>query len=367
MSRQSTWTPPRRTAPIRYNSLPFDRPLMLAPLEGVSHSTFREMIAEHGGLGIVCTEFVRITSNPVSEKQMARQVVKAPGLPLSVQVMGTDVDRMQDAARLVAAAGADVVDINLGCPAPRVVKKGAGSAMLKNPELLFEVLSAMREEVGGVLSAKIRAGFDEADSVVRNARTLEAAGADYIVVHPRRRCDFYKGVSDWRIVRTLKESLEIPVVGNGDVWYAEDALRMMRETGCDGVMIGRPALRNPWIFQQIAALMDDDEPVRPTGRDVVDWMNDVAVRYEEAFPELKHGPIGKMKELLTYLGRAVPDDMEFRRTVLRKQSIPEVLEYCEEKLGWRSAEEMDLLASPLHGLEKSGSADPEVLADGNAA
>lgn len=332
---------------------------MLAPLEGVSHPTFRDMIAEIGGVGIVCTEFVRITSNPVSAKQMEEQVIKAPGVPLSVQVMGTDVEHMSDAARLVAQAGADVVDINLGCPSPRVVRKGAGSAMLKNPELLFDVLSGMRSEVSGLLSAKIRAGFDEADSVVMNAKTVEAAGADYIVVHPRRRCDFYQGVSDWRIVKRLKEELSIPVIGNGDVWYASDALRMMAETGCDGVMIGRPALRNPWIFQQIAALMDDKPPAAPTGEDVCAWLRDVSERYVVAFPHLKYGPIGKMKELLTYLGRAVPDGGDFRRTVLRLQTIDEILVYCEEQLAWRSADELDMAASPVAPLEQSGSAEDQ--------
>lgn len=347
---------PARSVPLRYERLPWAHPTMLAPLEGVSHPTFRAMIAEQGGVGIVCTEFVRIGTNAISVDAIASQVVKAPGVPLSVQVMGTHAENMAEAAAVVASAGADVVDINLGCPSPRVVRKGAGSAMLKNPELLFDVLSAMREEVPGMLSAKIRAGFDEAESVLRVAKTVEAAGVDYIVVHPRRRCDFYEGIADWRIVRTLAEELDIPVVGNGDCWYAADVERMRLETGCDAVMMGRPALRNPWIFQQAADLKAGRTPFEPTGKDLFEWLLKVRTRYEDELQTLKRGPIGKMKELLTYLGRAVRDEGNFRKTVLRKQTIDEIIRYAEQTLVPLGAEALDLAATPVDPIEQSGSA-----------
>src|SRR5262245_49118264 len=225
-----------------------------APMEGVTHPILRQLMAERGGIGVVCTEFVRITSGPLSLRTLRRHIVRPPRGLLSVQVMGNHIEHMADAAAIVSDLGADVVDINLGCPAPRVVRKGVGSAMLKDPKLLFEVISAMRRSVPGVLSAKIRAGFDDASVVLTNAKTLEDAGVDYLVVHPRRRCDFYEGVADWRTIKLLKDNLQIPVVGNGDVWSAEAALRMRAQTGCDAVMIGRGALRNPWIFEQIADL-----------------------------------------------------------------------------------------------------------------
>lgn len=329
---------------------------MLAPLEGVSHPLFRAMIAEKGGVGIVCTEFVRIGTNPVHAKSMAKHVVKAPGMPLSVQVMGTHIETMADAAGLVADAGADVVDINLGCPSPRVVRKGAGSAMLKDPELLHGVLSGMRARVPGILSAKIRAGFDEAQSVVDIAKTVQAAGADFIIVHPRRRCDFYQGVADWRIVATLKRELDIPVVGNGDVWYAADIQRMRDETGCDAVMLGRPALRNPWIFQQAAALAAGETPFSPTGQDVVDWLVDVHTRYCDEFDHLPRGPIGKMKEMLTYIGRAVRDDNVFRTAVLRINGLDEIMDYIVTTLSPLTSTDLDLDAVPTNPLERSGEA-----------
>ena len=245
---------------------------MLAPMEGVTHPELRTIFAELGGVGVVCTEFVRISSSPVTRKNLLKEVIKSPGVPLSVQVMGNDPAKMAEAAGWVAEAGADAIDINLGCPAPRAVRGGVGSAMLSNPKLLFEVLVAMRAAVPGVLSAKIRAGFDTKDHVLEIGQLVEAAGADYIVVHPRRRIDFFEGVADWRPIALLKDKLRIPVVGNGDCWYATDALRMESETGCDGVMIGRPALRNPWIFAQIEALRAGRPPFRPSGRDLFEHL-----------------------------------------------------------------------------------------------
>lgn len=327
-------------------------------MEGVSHPTFRDLVAARGGVGVVCTEFVRITGTPVSLRFMEQQVRKSPGVPLSVQVMGTHVEHMAEAAEMIAQAGADIVDINLGCPAPRVVKKGAGSAMLKDPELLFEVLSSMRERVPGVLSAKIRAGFDDASNVVRIAQTVQRAGADFIAVHPRRRADFYDGVSDWRIIKLLKESLDIPVVGNGDVWYAGDASRMMEETGCDAVMIGRPALRNPWIFEQIQALAEG-RPVRhPSGRDVAEHLQEVVTHYEIAYPKgpRRKGPVGKIKELVTYLGRAIDDGGAWRGAALRCRELEPLMACTWEALEGLPPERVDMDAAGTLGLERSGSA-----------
>ena len=238
---------------------------MIAPMEGVGHPEFRLLMAERGGLGIVCTEFVRISRAPLAPKSLRKAVIKCPGVPLSVQVMGNEVEKMAEAAEVMAHSRADVVDINLGCPAPRVVRHGVGAAMLKDPELLHRVLSAMRARGPGLLSAKIRAGFDDRTRVLEIAEAVQAAGADFLVVHPRRRADFYEGVADWRIIELLSRSLRIPVVGNGDCWYAADARRMRQETGCVAVMIGRPALRNPWIFEQIADLEAGRAPRRRSG------------------------------------------------------------------------------------------------------
>lgn len=332
-------------------------PTMFAPMEGVTNPLLRRLMAEKGGIGMLCTEFVRISASGVSAKHMRRQVVKADGVPLSVQVMGTHVDLMADAAGAIADAGADVVDINLGCPAPRVVKKGAGSAMLKDPELLYDVLLAMRARVPCLLSAKIRAGFDDASNVVHIAQTVQRAGAEFIAVHPRRRADFYRGVADWRIIRLLKQELDIPVVGNGDVWYASDALRMVEQTGCDAVMIGRPAIRNPWIFQQLAAMRAGTEPIAPTGDDVVDWLATIVDEYERGFVKRKRGPIGKIKEIVTYVGRAIDDDGTFRGAALRVAEPAQILALAHQHVAGLPPSRIDLAARPTVGLERSGNAE----------
>ena len=332
---------------------PFASATALAPMEGVTHPLFRGLIARRGGVGLLCTEFVRISRAPISGKALRRAVVKADGVPLSVQVMGNEADKMAEAAQLVAEAGADVVDINMGCPTPRVVRKGVGAAMLKNPDLLFEVLSAMRQAVPGLLSAKIRAGFDDAANVVGIAKLVQQAGADFIAVHPRRRMDFYEGVADWRIISVLKSELSIPVVGNGDVWYAADALRMQEQTGCDAVMMGRPAMRNPWIFEQVADLRRGRPPRRPAGADVVAWIDEVARLYE---PEFGRGALGKLKELVRWLGRAVADEGHYRKAALRASTTDELVQVSHQHLCSMPSSRIDLAAQPTLGFERSGGA-----------
>lgn len=324
----------------------------LAPMEGVSHPEFRHMTAERGGVSIVCTEFVRITNHAPSVRHLAKHVVPSPGARLSVQVMGNSAANLADAARIVEQAGADVVDLNVGCPAPRVVRKGVGAAMLRDPQLLFEVVSAMRASVSVPLSAKIRAGFDDAANVVGLALTLQDAGIDFLTVHPRRRCDFYSGVADWRIIRALKRELSIPVVGNGDVWYAADALRLQRETGADAVMIGRPAIRNPWIFEQLRALRLGRSPVTPTGEMFATHLEQMVQRYTLAFPHRRL--LGPMKETVRWMGRAVRDGGAFTRAALRSSSVDELLALVARAVAPLPSHALDLAAEG-GDLERSGS------------
>ncbi len=325
-------------------------------MEGITHPTLRAFMSESGGVGVVCTEFVRITKAPLGNKLLRRHVVRPPRGVLSVQVMGNELEQMAEATELVTRAGADIVDINLGCPAPNAVRKGVGSAMLKDIALLERVLCAMRERTELPLSAKIRAGFDDASRVVDVAKAVEAAGADFITVHPRRRSDFYSGVADWRIIERLQRELRIPVVGNGDVWYAADALRMQRETGCLAVMIGRPAIRNPWIFRQIEALRAGRTPVSPTGSDVVLHLREFAERCRETFGD--EGVVVQLKELVRFVGRAVPDGGTFQRSAFRELTAPGLLEVAERHLVHLAASELDLDA---HGgrLEKSGTTEAQ--------
>jgi len=322
-------------------------------MEGITHPPMRDLMAARGGVGIVCTEFVRVTSNPLGAKMLRKHVVTTPHARLSVQVMGNDIAQMADATALVTQAGADIVDINLGCPAPRVVRKGVGSAMLKDLSLLGRVLEAMRKATHLPLSAKIRAGFDDSSAVLDVARVVQESGADFITVHPRRRVDFYQGVADWRITRRLVEHLAIPVVGNGDVWYAVDALRMRAETGCSAVMIGRPALRNPWIFSQIAQLQAGATPHAPSTSDVMAYVDTMRLMWEEHFPERL--VVGMLKEQMRYLCRAVDPAHGLLRRVLLAASVHEITDLFAATLCALAPGDLDLGAQPGR-FEQSGSA-----------
>lgn len=321
-------------------------------MEGVTHPVLREMMAERGDIGIVCTEFVRVTANPLGRKILEKHVVRPSRGALSVQVMGNDLAQMAEATALVTDAGADIVDINLGCPAPRAVRKGVGSAMLKDLKLLGRVLEAMRARTHLPLSAKIRAGYDDASGVLDVARVVQESGADFIAVHPRRRVDFYQGVADWRIIGRLASELSIPVVGNGDIWYAADALRLEEETGCAAVMLGRPVLRNPWIFNQIAALRAGEEPVHPDGPAVVAHLKDLSARLQEGFPG--RGGLGMLKEQVRYIARSLPDSNAYGREALRSTTVEALLGYTEQVFSAKNAFELDLQAE-AGTIERSGS------------
>ena len=302
-------------------------------MEGVTNAAVREVLASYGPVGLLCTEFVRISGGRISRSYLRRQVEKLPGIPLSVQVMGNDPELMAEAGLVVAGAGADVVDLNLGCPTNGAARKGVGAALLKQPELLARLLTTMRRAVPGLLSAKLRAGFDTTDDALQNARLVEDSGLDYLAVHPRRRVDHYKGSADWRIILAIRRELSIPVIGNGDIWYAESALRMIEQTGCDAVMLGRPALRNPWIFRQISELVAGRPLFRPSGADLALHLRRIATGLAERADDPTQSPLGPLKEQLGYLCRSVPDGVVLQRRLQRLPTLALFLEAADEAFG----------------------------------
>lgn len=314
-------------------------------MEGVTNAAVREVLASYGPVGLVCTEFVRISGGRISRSYLARQVEKLPSVPLSVQVMGNDPELMAEAGAVVAHAGADVVDLNLGCPTGSAARKGVGAALLKQPELLSRLLRTMRRSVPGLLSAKLRAGFDTTSDAVRNALLVQDSGLDYLAVHPRRRVDHYRGSADWRIVLLIRRELSIPVVGNGDIWYAQSALRMFEETGCDAVMLGRPALRNPWIFRQLSELLAGAEPFRPSGLDLALHLRRLATAMAARSGDAD-SPLGPLKEQLGYLCRSIPGGIEVQRRLQRLPTLPLMLEAADEAFSPLPAERLDLGAPP---------------------
>ena len=327
---------------------PFAPACVLAPMEGVTNAAVREVLASYGPVGLVCTEFVRISGGRISRSYLRKQVEKLAGVPLSVQVMGNDPELMAEAGAVVARGGADVVDLNLGCPTNAAVRKGVGAALLKQPELLSRLLTTMRRSVPGLLSAKLRAGFDSTNDALRNARLVQDCGLDFLTIHPRRRVDHYSGSADWRIVSLIRSELGIPVVGNGDIWYAQSALRMFEETRCDAVMLGRPALRNPWIFRQLSELLAGREPFRPSGGDLARHLRRLATALAVRADDPSQGPLGPLKEQLNYLCRGVPDSANFQRRLQRLPTLELLLEAADEAFAALPVEALDLAASPAN-------------------
>jgi tRNA-dihydrouridine synthase B len=232
-------------------------PTILAPLAGITNLAFRRMVKDLG-CGLVCTEMISAKGLIYRSEQTQQMLASVAGeKPLSVQLFGADPDAMAEAAAMVEAAGADIIDINCGCAVKKVMKNGAGAALMKNPETVEQIIARMRRAVNIPLTIKMRSGWDgSGEESDRLAGIAEANGCDAVTIHPRTVRQRFSGSADWSVISAIKQKLSIPVIGNGDIRRPEDALRMMAETGCDAVMIGRAALGNPWIFSQIHALLE---------------------------------------------------------------------------------------------------------------
>lgn len=232
-------------------------PVILAPMAGVCDLPFR-VLAKSLGCALVVAEMVSdkglIYRNEHTYEMLA---IEESERPISIQIFGSDPICMAKAARIVEQAGADIIDINMGCPTPKIVKNGEGAALMRTPDLAYRIIAAVVEAVQIPVTVKMRKGWDDSSvNAPAIAKLAEQAGAAAVAIHGRTREQFYSGVADLEIVKQVKESVAIPVIGNGDIRCPEDAQRMMAFTGCDGVMIGRAAQGNPWVFAQINYFLD---------------------------------------------------------------------------------------------------------------
>lgn len=245
---------------LKVGSVQLDNPVVLAPMAGVCNPAFRKL-AKQLGAGMVCAEMVSdkalIQGNKKSQKMLT---ILPDEHPMSLQLVGYDKDSMVAAAEMVGETNADIIDINMGCPVLKIYKNGSGAALARDPKYAAQIVDAVVKRVNKPVTVKFRKGWDDDNvNAIEVARAVEAAGAQAVTVHGRTAAQLYSGRADWSIIRQVKEAVNIPVIGNGDVAQPEDAKRLMDETGCDGVMVGRGALGNPWIFREIAHYLASGE------------------------------------------------------------------------------------------------------------
>lgn len=251
---------------MRYGRIELKTPLVLAPMAGVTDRQFRLVLRRVGGVGLVTMEFISSEALTRGNERTVRMMHYCEEeRPLSIQIYGSVPERMAEAARVVESIGADICDINMGCPANKVLKGCAGCSLMGDLDLAREIIAACRRAISIPLTVKFRAGLhDGALNFIELGKICEGEGVDAVALHPRTAKQMYRGQADWTRIAALEQALSIPVVGNGDVTSADDALAMFEQTQCDAVMIGRASMKNPWIYRQIADRLAGREPYEPT-------------------------------------------------------------------------------------------------------
>lgn len=243
------------------SKFPHGKLLFLAPMDGITNSVYRRLASETMDLDVLCSEFIRLSGKQFSPKQIQDQIENLEKVQLSVQLMGEDPKLFAECIPYLEKQSVKIIDLNLGCPSPRVNRRSCGAAMLQDLVLMEEVVSEIREKTALLFSAKMRAGWDSTDRAVEIAQRLEKCGVDFITVHPRSRMQHYSGKANWDIIRDIKLACRIPIIGNGDIVSPKSAKEMLRQTGCDGLMIGRGILRDPFLFNKVNHYLSFNEKI----------------------------------------------------------------------------------------------------------
>lgn len=309
---------------LKIGSVELPNPVILAPMAGVSDLPFR-MLCREQGAGLVCMEMVSAKAiayhNRNTEKLMETDEREHP---VSLQLFGSEPDLMAEIAAQIEERPFDILDINMGCPVPKIVGNGEGSALMKNPKLIEEIITKVSRAVKKPLTVKFRKGFDDDHvNAVEIARIAEASGAAAVAVHGRTREQFYSGKADWEIIRQVKEAVSIPVIGNGDVDSPEKAKALLEETGCDGVMIGRAARGNPWLFRRVSEYLETGKaPEKPSKEEVKEMM----LRHARMQVEHKgdYTGIREMRKHISWYTTGLPGSAKLRGRINSVESLKEM-------------------------------------------
>ena len=314
---------------LKIGNVTLENNLILAPMAGVTDLPFRLLCKEQGA-GLICTEMISAKAIYFKNKNTETLMeIDERERPVSLQLFGSDPDLMAEIARQIEPRNFDILDINMGCPVPKVVNNGEGSALMKNPRLVHEIVSKVSKAIEKPLTIKIRKGFTEdCVNAVEIAKIAEDAGAAAIAVHGRTREQYYAGNADWDIIRKVKEAVSIPVIGNGDVDSPQKAEALVRETGCDGIMIGRAVQGNPWLFSQILHYQKTGELLPKPGMEEV---KEMILRHANMQLEYKGNYTGmrEMRKHVAWYTTGMPHSASVRRMVNEVESY----EQLEELVG----------------------------------
>jgi tRNA-dihydrouridine synthase B len=318
-----------KTTKLRIGDLDLGQGLILAPMAGITDLSFRR-IAKSFEVDLVTSEMVSsegLVRNKVSTKMLLQSHEEEK--PLAVQLFGSDPKVVAEAARIVADEGADIIDVNMGCPVPKVVRQGAGAALLQDVETVASLVDAVRQAVNIPLTVKTRSGWSKSKiNVLEVARVTEDAGADAITIHPRTAKQGFSGCADWPLIATVKQAVNIPVIGNGDVTRPEDVGKMKELTQCDGVMIGRGAMGNPWIFKQAKQLAEGQYTAGPPVHERLEVMRRHLALYEESL----HGrrSLAGFRSRIMWYTKGLRGSARLRASLSECRHLEEMIKLCED-------------------------------------
>lgn len=316
---------------MRIGNVELDNNIILAPMAGVTDLPFRLLCKEQGA-GLICTEMVSAKAISFHNKNTeALLETRQEERPVSLQLFGSDPDIISEMAAYIEERPFDILDINMGCPVPKVAGNGEGSALMQNPKLVEAIVTKTVKAIRKPVTVKIRKGFTKDQiNAVEIAKIAEASGASAVAVHGRTRDQYYAGEADWDIIRQVKEAVSIPVIGNGDVDSGQKAKRMLEQTGCDGVMVGRAVRGNPWLFREISAYLKTGEVLpRPDQEEVIQMM----LRHARMQIEYKGEYIGmrEMRKHISWYTAGYPHSAKLRSAVNEVETYEELVQLLNER------------------------------------
>ena len=317
---------------MNIRNVKIDNPYILAPMAGVTDLPFRLLCKEQGA-GLLCMEMISAKALQYKNKNTkALLAIHPKEYPVSLQLFGSDPKIISEQAKRIEELPFQILDINMGCPVPKVVKNGEGSALMKNPKLVYEIVYQTARAIQKPVTVKIRKGFDDTCiNAVEIAKIIEEAGGAAVAVHGRTREQYYSGKADWEIIRQVKEAVSIPVIGNGDVTSGEKALEMRERTGCDGVMIGRGAQGNPWIFHE---LLEYDRTGKLPSRPSKEQIKETMLRHARLQLEFKGEYLGirEMRKHVAWYTKGMEGSAKLRDDINKVESYAELESLLNERI-----------------------------------